>query len=311
MEIINVIAEAGSGLHLGLQGGLGCFAAAIGVGFVPHFHHHFEHAVRKAYTAKSPGCACCAYDKNWDEHCAKNAFASMETLIRAHHEELAGVILEPLCQGAAGIRIYPAEYLRQLRALCDEYGLLLIADEIAVGFARTGSMFACEEAGVTPDILCLGKALTGGYLPMSAAIVTDEVYDAFRNHGGRDCTFYDGHTYCGNPITSAVAIAALELYTSDDILSKAKGLEKILHDGMAQVARHPAVHHHKCLGMIGMCAVTEQAGGADFARQAAYKARELGLFIRPLGDVLYLWPPLVATESELNQMVALFGEALG
>lgn len=304
------LGQKGRDRFVSLQDGYhGDTLGAIGVGFVPQFHAHFEGAIRRAYTADSPHCPCCAYDKE-DDHCALKAFASMESLVREHHAELAGVILEPLCQGAAGIRIYPAEYLRRLRALCDEYDLLLIADEIAVGFGRTGSLFACGKAGVVPDILCLGKALTGGYLPMSVTVASERVYDSFRSDDTHDRTFYDGHTYCGNPITSALALAALDIYAAEDIVAKSQPATKALHQGMAEIGAYPCVHYQKVLGMIGMCAFTGEAGGAAFARRVAQKAVELGLFIRPLGEVLYLWPPLVTTLDELGQMIALFKEAI-
>ena len=282
---------------------------AVGVGFVQRFHAPFTGAIRKAHVAPAPHAECDSGDRR-EEQAADAAFAELERIVEEHHPRLAGIILEPLCQGAAGIRIYPTSYLRQVRALCNRYELLLIADEIAVGFARTGAMFACEEADITPDIMCLGKALTAGYLPMSATIATTKVYDAFRNKGGRDCTFYDGHTYCGNPITSAAAIAALGLYTSESILDRVKPLETQLAEGFRTIGQHPAVAYQKSLGMIGMCAFGEDAGGMTFARRVWARAVELGLFIRPLGNVLYLWPPLVSTPEELRQMLTLFQQAL-
>lgn len=282
---------------------------AVGVGFVPQFHAPFEEAVRRAYTAPTPFIPCSDGDPRIEEHAAR-AFEGMKALVERHHEEIAGIILEPLCQGAAGIRIYPEDYLRRVRALCDEYDLLLIADEIAVGFGRTGAMFACERAGILPDILCLGKALTGGYLPASAAVVTGRIYDSFRGDADHDRTFYDGHTFCGNPITSACALAAIEVYASEDVIAKAVPRAEQLRRGMAEIARHPSVAYYRALGLIGMCAFTQESGGAARARAVAQKALELGLFIRPLGPVLYLWPPLVVTEGELAEMLRVFAEAI-
>lgn len=302
--------ETGRDQFVCLQDGYhGDTLGAIRVGFVPQFHRHFEGAIRRAYTADSPHCTCCAYDKE-EDHCALNAFASMDALVREHHEELAGVILEPLCQGAAGIRIYPAEYLRRVRALCDEFGLLLIADEIAVGFGRTGSLFACEKAGITPDVLCVGKALTAGYLPMSAVIATDKVYEGFRSDAEHDRTFYDGHTFCGNPITAAAALAAIEVYIDEGTVENSKDATEVLHRGMSEIAAYPCVEYVKTLGMIGMCGFSEEEGGATLAREVTQHAMELGLFIRPLGEVLYLWPPLISTVDEMGQMVSLFKAAI-
>jgi len=282
---------------------------AVGVGFVPAFHWPFEHSVRKAYFADAPHLAKTATEDE-DRAFAIEAFASMEAIVREHHAELAGVIVEPLCQGAAGVRIYHPEYLRRLRGLCDEFELILIADEIAVGFGRTGKMFACDHAGITPDVMCFGKALTGGYLPMSATIVTGRVYDAFRSDSGMDRTFSDGHTFCGNPITAAAALAAIDEYERLDIVNACAPAVGQLAKAIADIGGHESVAYYKTLGMIGMVAFSAEAGGSDFARRVGERAWDLGLFIRPLGNVLYLWPPLNVSEGELGEMGALFKRAV-
>lgn len=282
---------------------------AVGVGFVPSFHQCFEQAVQPAFRADAPHCRRCPYDKH-PSSCSIECFESMENLIRTHHAELVGVIVEPLVQGAAGVRIYPDEYLRKLRALCDEYDLILIADEVATGFGRTGSLFACDHAGIAPDILCLGKALTGGYLPMSATIVTDRIYDAFRSDDTQDRTFYDGHTFCGNPITSAAALAAIEAYTREDIAARARQSSELLHREMEAFIDFESVDWVQCLGMIAMVGFSPEAGGSAMAKKVGDRALENGLFIRPLGDVLYLWPPLNTTESELTAMIDRFRSAV-
>ncbi len=282
---------------------------AVGVGFVPTFHQPFEKAVIRSFTADMPhrrGNTDDAADRAY----ALEAFKSMERLVHEHHEELAGVILEPLCQGAAGVRIYHPEYLRRVRALCDEHELILIADEIAVGFGRTETLFACDAAGIVPDIMCLGKALTAGYLPASVAITTDKIYDAFRSDASHDRTFYDGHTFCGNPITSAAALAAIDIFTSENIVQGTIPLAAQLAKGMARLAQNDCIEYYKSLGMIGMISIKEEAGGGTLAKKIARKAMELGLFIRPLGEVLYLWPPLVSTPEELGEMLMLFDEAI-
>ena len=277
---------------------------AVGVGYVPTFHKHFEDAIRKSYVAPTPHRRGNT-DDELDKAYALEAFKSMEDIVRENHREIAGIILEPLCQGAAGIRLYHPEYLRQVRALCDEFDLILIADEIAVGFGRTGEMFACDVAGIVPDILCLGKALTGGYLPMSVAIASDRIYESFRSDANTDRTFYDGHTYCGNPITSAAALAALDIFTSEDVVSKAEPAAAFLTQSFTAIAEYPTVEYAKTLGTIAMCAFTEEAGGAAFAKEVTQEALNMGLFIRPLGDVLYLWPPLTVSHEELKEMVGI------
>lgn len=304
------IGETGKTKFVSLQEGYhGDTLGAIGVGFVPTFHQYFEGAIRKSYVADMP-CRHANPDEELDKAFALEAFKSMDTLVRQHHREIAAIILEPLCQGAAGIRIHHPEYLRQVRALCDEFDLILIADEIAVGFGRTGSLFACEEAGIIPDILCLGKALTGGYLPMSVAIASDRIFQTFRSDDQQDRTFYDGHTYCGNPITSAAALAAIEIFTSQDIVNKAKPAAALLAQSFQNIAQLTSVDHYKTLGTIAMCAFTQEAGGSAFARTVAAHAMQAGLFIRPLGEVLYLWPPLTVTSQELTQMLQIFKHSI-
>lgn len=233
----------------------------------------------------------------------------METLIRRHHAECAAVIVEPLCQAAAGMRIYPALYLQRLRALCTEYGIPLIVDEVAVGFGRTGAMFACEKAGIVPDILTIGKGLTGGLLPMSAMLVTDAIYDTFRANGEQPRTFFHGHTFCGNPITSALALAALDVYEEEKTVEHLPERMRILEDGMLRVAAVLAGSPLRTLGMIAAIEIAPGAGGRLRARKIAARAYELGLFIRSLGSTVYLWPPLNSELAELQSMVEILERA--
>jgi adenosylmethionine-8-amino-7-oxononanoate aminotransferase len=286
---------------------------AMGVGYVEAFHRPYLPAVRRSLEADSPHCFHCPFGKR-PATCDIECFASMDAVVREHCEQIAAVIVEPLCQGAAGMRIYPPEYLGRLRALCDELDVLLIADEIAVGFGRTGRLFACEHAGISPDILCLGKAMTGGLLPLSATVVTDRIYDAFRPSGGTDRTFYHGHTTCGSPITTAVALAVLDVFEQEDILAAAGAAMSALADGLDRLAKLPCAHRTASLGMMGVVELTDEAGGAaDLARRAAATARQRGLFIRPLGNVLYLWPPLTTPveliEKMLEHLIAALAEA--
>ena len=280
---------------------------AMGVGFTSWFQEPFKSLVMPQLFAPSPHCTCCAYDKK-EGHCALGEpWSAMERLIAEHHNEVAAVMAEPLCQASAGMRIYPAEYLRRLRRCCCEHGVLLIADEIAVGFGRTGAWWACDHAEVTPDILCVGKALTGGYLPMSAAIANDAIYDSFRGGGRR---FWDGHTYCGNPITSAVALAALDVFEEENLPEACAPAMAVMRSGFESLATNECVAYQKTLGMIGMCALSDAAGGAELARRVSLKAMKLGLFIRPLGEVLYLWPPLITTPAQLEEIFAILRAAI-
>jgi len=301
--------EAGRTRFISLEEGYhGDTLGAMSVGYVETFHRPFRGVVQSALRAMSPYCNRCPFGLR-SESCGVKCFDSMASLIREHHAECAGVIVEPLCQGAAGMRIYPEEYLRRLRELCDRYGLLLIADEIAVGFGRTGAMFACERAGIAPDILTLGKGLTGGMLPMSATLVTDEIYDAFRARDGRTNTFYHGTTFCGNPITSAVALAALDVYEEERIVERLPRSVEILEDGFETLSGYLDDSPWRVLGMIAAIEVADSAGGAVRARSIGKRAYERGLFTRPLGATIYLWPPLNTPRMDLQCMVNMLIES--
>lgn len=280
---------------------------AIGVGYVKKFHNRFDNAIVNANRASSPNCSECSEIRT---SCSASCFNSMEKLIEEYHSETAAVIVEPLCQGAAGIRIYSKKYLQKLRKACDKYGLLLIADEIAVGFGRTGEWFACDYAGITPDILVAGKGLTGGYLPMSVAITTDKIYDSYRSTTGKDNTFYHGHTFSGNPIIAALASEAIQVYKDEKIFSKLTEKIQLLAKGMEQISKKLTNSYSDSLGMIGMIRISEKDGGETRASEITEKARANGLLIRPLGPVLYLWPPLTSTAKELEDMISIFLSAI-
>lgn len=298
--------EAGRTRFIALEDGYhGDTLGAIGVGFVDAFHAPFAEAVLPSLRAPSPHCNRCPMGKLPDR-CAVDCFEPMGRLIRERGSECTAVIVEPLCQAAGGMRIYPEDYLRRLRAACDEAGLLLIADEIAVGFGRTGAMFACERAGIVPDILTLGKGLTGGMLPMSATLVSDAVYDTFRaDAAGRPRTLFHGTTFCGNPITAAAALAALDIYRDGSVVERLPPRIAQLEAGMAPVARVLGDSPLRTLGMIAAVEISDAAGGAALARRVVARAFELGLFLRPLGATVYLWPPLTATSDELGRMLEI------
>jgi adenosylmethionine-8-amino-7-oxononanoate aminotransferase len=304
------IGEKGRTKFIALEDGYhGDTLGAVGVGYVDTFHKCFKEVIHQAYRAKSPHCAQCPYGKSPDI-CDVECFSDMEALIRNHHRETAAVVVEPLCQGAAGVRIYPKEYLRRLSELCNQHGLILIADEIAVGFGRTGSMFACEFAGITPDMMTLGKGMTGGMLPMSAVVVTDAIYDSFRMENEQDRTFYHGHTFCGNPITSAVALAALSTYSEEKVLENSKPRIEQLKAGMEELGLMLDNSAVRSLGMIGVVEVNDSSGEVQRARRIAGSAYGLGLFIRPLDRAVYLWPPLTITEEELGLMLSILKAAI-
>jgi adenosylmethionine-8-amino-7-oxononanoate aminotransferase len=305
------IGEKGRSRFVGLEEGYhGDTLGAMGVGYVESFHRSYQDVVRPAYRAISPHCLQCPRDKT-PETCDIECFDSMVNILKAHHREIAAVIVEPLCQAAAGIRIYPEEYLRRLHELCDQYHLILIADEIAVGFGRTGSMFACERAGIVPDIMTVGKGLTGGYMPLSAAIASDRIYDSFRNkNDGRDRTFWHSHTFGGNPIITGLALAAIDVYETEHVLEKCQPRTKQLADGMAEIGALLNGSRSRAMGMMGVVEVCDACGGVRRASHIVRKAYELGLFLRPRGRAVYLWPPLTVTEVELDRMIGIIKQSI-
>ncbi len=284
---------------------LGC----AGLGYIGRFHKSVEHVLNRSITAESPHCFHCRYHRK-PEDCALECFTSMEKAITEHSRSTAAVIVEPVCQGAAGMRIYPPGYTARLRKLCDENDVLLILDEIAVGFGRTGKMFASELAGIVPDMMCIGKGLTGGSLPMSAVVTSEEIYDAFRSDSRMDRTFYHGHTFCGNPIAAAAACAAIDVYERDNVLGNVEMLSEMLSEAFSRYRSIPGVHGSTALGCMSALEISDESGGAGTALRITDTARRKGLFIRPLGSVLYLWPPLVTGKREMEKMLRIFEDAL-
>ncbi len=275
---------------------------AVGVGFMPSFHAPFERSVIRARQAESPCCGLCAWNKS-PESCALECFDSMRTLIENHAAETAAVIIEPLCQGAGGMRIYSARYLEKLAALCREHDVLLIADEIAMGFGRTGRMFAFEHAGIDPDIVCVGKGLSGGYLPISAAVVKEAIYDTFSDQP-EDHTFYHGHTFAGNPIAAAAALETLKIYEEEEIVTRSAKTGAMLQARMKELEGTDGVLNVRGLGLLSAVEFAPAPSGAlSRAQLVRLKLLNKGILIRPLGDVAYLMPPLVTPEETLLDLI--------
>jgi adenosylmethionine-8-amino-7-oxononanoate aminotransferase len=272
---------------------------AVSVGYVEKFHRQFKEAVVPSFQAEAPCCSACAYGKT-PASCSLECFASIRAIVAQHAAAIAAVIVEPLCQGAAGMRMYSPKYLSALSALCKEQNVLLIVDEIAMGFGRTGRMFAFEHAAIDPDIVCIGKGLTGGYLPMSAVVVRDFIYDVFAD-GVRDNTFYHGHTFSGNPLAAAVACEVLAVYERDRIVEQVDRKSRILASSMARFADLPGVSDVRCLGLIGAVELNDATGiKAGAVRRELLKNH---ILVRPLGNVIYLMPPLIISDEQLTEAI--------
>ncbi|SHL09114.1 adenosylmethionine--8-amino-7-oxononanoate transaminase [Rhodothermus profundi] len=238
---------------------------------------------------------------------------AVEQVLQQRGHELAAVIVEPV-EGAGGILPAPRGFLRELRALCHRYNVLLIVDEVATGFGRTGRLFACEAEGITPDLLCLGKGLTGGYLPLAATLTTEQVFEAFLGEVEERKTFFHGHSYTGNPLGCAVALASLELLLQL-IPSLPDKIER-LRTGLAPLQAHPFVAEVRQAGfMVGIEIVADRSTrtpfpyGAQVGFIVARHARRRGMLVRPIGSVLIFMPPLAATEAELDEMTAILHAA--
>jgi len=298
---------------------------AVSAGFLPQFHRHFKPLTFPVYRATAPFCAHCPQAQK--ASCNLVCFQSMRKIIEKHGGEIAAVIVEPLCQCAAGMRMYPPSYLKKLAQLCRSHNILLIADEIAVGFGRLGSMFAFEQAGIDPDIVCLGKGLSGGYLPISATVVKKNIYASFSDlppfatqttpeasprreaTGGvvpKDNTFYHGHTFAGNPIACAAALEVLKIFREEKIVEQARRKGEMMRKKMAAFYFLKGVNNVRGLGMIAAFDL-DNAAKTIVIKKAMHKA---GVLIRPLGNTLYLMPPLITPDDLLVETINLLEKTL-
>ncbi|WP_434775758.1 adenosylmethionine--8-amino-7-oxononanoate transaminase [Pseudomonas oryzihabitans] len=280
--------------------------AAMSVGDVALFTETYQGLLLDTLKVPSPDCYLRPEGMGWEEH-SRQMFAHMERTLAEHHASVAAVIVEPLIQGATGMRMYHPVYLRLLREACDRYGVHLIHDEIAVGFGRTGTMFACEQAGIRPDFLCLSKALTGGYLPLAACLTTDAVYQAFYDDYDTLRAFLHSHSYTGNPLACAAALATLDIFEQDDVIEANKPLARRMAEATAHLVDHPHVGEVRQTGMALAIEMT-----ADKARRTPYPWQERrglavyqhalsrGALLRPLGNVVYFLPPYVITPEQID-----------
>ncbi len=237
------------------------------------------------------------------------AFAALAQVIAEGHEEIAAVVLEPRVQGAAGMRIYDADYLRKVRALCDEHDILLVIDEVFTGYGRTGPMWACEAAGVRPDLLCIAKGFSGGMFPMAATLASARVFEAFL--GAPERAFYYGHSYCGNPLGAAVAREVLAIYRDEQIIARAEPKARRIAEAFQRCSQIPGVARVRSLGMIGALDLATEGGYLGRAGWRVYEeARRRGAYLRPLGDVIYVAPPVNIVDDDLDELLSIVEESV-
>ena len=289
---------------------------ALAVGNVELYKEIYRPLLMDVLTVPSPDCYGRAPGVSWAEH-SRAQFAHMEEMLAARAHEISAVIVEPLVQCAGGMRMYDPVYLTLLREACDRYQVHLIADEIAVGFGRTGTLFACEQAGIRPDFMCLSKGLTAGYLPLSTVITTEEVYAAFYDEYEKLNAFLHSHSFTGNPLACAAARACLRLFREQGVLEKNQALAAHLGARAAALAEHPHVAEVRQTGMIVAAELVR-----DRATRAPYSWSERrgltvyrhalarGVLLRPIGNVVYFMPPYVVTPEEIDLMVAVAAEGI-
>ena len=252
-------------------------------------HHMFEQVVTKHYFAPAPQISV---NESWDEE----DIAEFSNMIATKKDQLAAVILEPIVQGAGGMRFYSPDYLRRVRELCDQHNVLLIADEIATGFGRSGKLFACEWADISPDIMCLGKAITGGYMTLAATLCSDKVSRGICE-GEAGC-FMHGPTFMGNPLACAVACASIDLLLSDDWQGNVQRIETGLKTQLAPFTELDAVAEIRVLGAIGVIEMKQPVDLADIQKRFV----DAGIWVRPFGKLVYVMPPYIISDQELTTL---------
>ncbi len=281
---------------------------AVSVGGVDVYHKIYKPLLFEVFQADSPYCYRCPANCEQNS-CHIECLNSVEKILEKYAEEIAGIIIEPLVQAAGGMIIYPAEYLVKLRKLCDKYNILLIDDEVAMGFGRTGKMFAYEHANIVPDLICLAKGITAGYLPLSVTMTTDKIYQAFYDDYDRMKTFFHGHSFTGNPLAAAVAVENLKIFEEEKIIESLQPKIKKLKSSLEKFRNIDCIGDIRHIGMIGAVEIVKNKATKEpyaFEERIGLKiykeALKRGAIIRPLGSVIYFMPPYVITEEEIDNL---------
>jgi adenosylmethionine---8-amino-7-oxononanoate aminotransferase len=282
---------------------------ALAVGNVALYKETYAPLLMEVITIPGPDCYYREAGESWADYSIRR-FGLMEQTLQQQADEVCAVIVEPLVQCAGGMRMYDPSYLKLLRTACDKYGVHLIADEIAVGFGRTGTLFACEQAGISPDFICLSKGLTGGYLPLSAVLTTDKVYNTFYDEYQNLTAFLHSHSYTGNALACRAALATQEIFRKQDVITSNCQLAAKMAKAIAHFAEHPNVAEVRQTGMIAAIEIVknkatkeaypwQERRGLKIHRHSLTK----GVLLRPLSDVVYFMPPYVITEDEIELMI--------
>lgn len=288
----------------------------VSVGGIELFHQIYKPLLAKSIQAPAPYCYRCELGLNYPS-CGLSCLSEMEKIIRQNHEKIIAVVVEPIVQCAGGIIVWPPGYLKGLRELCTNYGILLIADEVAVGFGRTGRFFACSHEEVTPDMICLSKGITNGYMPLAVTAVNEEIFSAFLGEIEERKTFYHGHSYTGNPLACVAALANLEIFEKDQTIENLKPKIELLSEKLDEIAKLPHVGDVRQKGMIAGIEIVKDKKTKEpfpYKEQTGWKvvinARKYGVWLRPLGDVIVIMPPLVISLENLEQLLNIIKECI-
>jgi adenosylmethionine-8-amino-7-oxononanoate aminotransferase len=289
---------------------------AMSVGGVDIFHNVFKPLLFQTYKAPSPYCYRCECGETFPE-CSLACLKEMERLLEDHTDEIAAVVIEPLVQAAGGMIVWPSGYLAGARELCTKYNTLLIADEVATGFGRTGKMFACEHESIVPDIMCLSKGITNGSMPLAVTIATDRIYNAFLGEFKDLKTFFHGHSYSGNPLACAAAVASLDIFRTDKTIKKMVQKSAIIEDKLAEMSFLTHVGNVRYKGLVAAVELVVNKTTKEpypwedrMGWKVAYKAREQGVVIRPLGNVIVIMPPLSNGIGDLNHLMQVIKKSI-
>ncbi len=312
---------------------------AVSVGGIDLYHAKFRSLLFKTRFAMAPDCVHCPFNKTGLRHrtrlgekitdvpvpgkarretgCRWNCLGSVESILTKRAGRVAGAIIEPVVQGAVGINVMPPGYVAGFRRLCTKYHVLMIADEVATGFGRTGSLFACDQENVAPDLLCLAKSITGGYAPLAVTMATEKIFKAFWGPVAAGRTFFHGHSFTAHPLAAAVAVANLELIKSSKLLEKSHHKAHIMKEELQSLAGLPRVGSIRQAGlMAGIEVVSDSTTGKPFPsalRMGARICKKLlshGIWLRPLGDVIVLMPPLIISDTDLRRLVRTVGRVI-
>ncbi|MFV2046211.1 adenosylmethionine--8-amino-7-oxononanoate transaminase [Metabacillus sp. YM-086] len=290
---------------------------ALLVGGVSLYNEVFQPLLLNTVRAQGPDCYRCPFNQT-PNHCDTPCISFVEEQLEKHAEEITAIIIEPLIQAAAGMKMYPPSYLKKLKELCLQYDVHLIADEVAVGFGRTGTLFACEQAGITPDFMCLSKGLTGGYLPLSVVMTTDDVYEAFYDDYASMKAFLHSHSYTGNPLACRVALEVLNIFEEENIIKENQVKSIYMREKASQeFSDLPYVGEYRQIGMVGAIELVrdketkEPFPSKERVGYQIYRiALEKGLLLRPLGNVLYFMPPYVIEKEEIDKMIQVASDSI-